>query len=61
MKDARDRWMSESPTPRHWYTPSRYDNVQSLLELNTKLEEDATTGKVGYEAAQAFSRLAPDS
>jgi hypothetical protein len=61
MKDARVRWMTESPPPRQWYTPSRYDNVQSLLELNTKLEEDATTGKVGYEATQAFSRLAPDS
>jgi hypothetical protein len=61
MKDARDRWMTESPPPRQWYTPSRYDDVQSLLELNTKLEEDAKTGKVGYEAAQAFSRLAPNS
>lgn len=61
MKDARDRWMTESPPPRQWYTQKRYDNVQSLLELNTKLEEDAKTGKVGYEAVQAFSRLAPDS
>jgi tetratricopeptide (TPR) repeat protein len=61
MKDARVRWMTESPPPRRWYTPSRYDNIQSLHELKTKLEEDASTGKVGYEVARAFSRLAPDS
>ena len=61
MKDARFRWMTESPPPSQWYTPSRYDSVESLLELNAKLEEDATTGRVGYEAALAFRRLAPDS
>lgn len=61
MEDARVRWKAESPPPRHSFTPIRYDDVPSLPELKTQLEQDAASGEPGYEAAHAFNRLAPGS
>ena len=62
MESARLRWQAESPPPRHSYTPDRYDGISSLLELQKIFEQDATRdGKLNYEAAYAFIRLAPHS
>lgn len=61
MEAARVRWKAESPPPRHSYTPTRYDDVSSLPELKTQLEQDVASGEPGYEAAHAFNRLAPEA
>lgn len=61
LEDARVRWRAEALPPRHSSTPSRFDDVTSLLELKRKLEQDEANGELGYEAAHAFNRLAPNS
>lgn len=61
MEDALQRWRLEAPPPRHTSTPGPYDDVSSLEELTARLEQDAKSREPGYEAAQAFRRLAPNS
>jgi hypothetical protein len=61
MEDSHVRWKAESPPPRRSYTSDPYDNVLSLLDLQVKIEQDATDGKPIYTAPYAFCRLAPGS
>ncbi len=61
LEEALVRWKAEAPPPRHSSSPRRYDDVTSLLELKTKLEQDEVNGELSYEAAQSFTRLAPNS
>ena len=58
IDDAHVRWSAEAPPPRHSYTPMQYDDVSTLDDLARRLEEDAATVEIGYEASRAFSRLA---
>ncbi len=58
MEDARVHWAAEAPPPRHTHTPMCYDDVPTLGDLKGRLEQDASTGEIGYEASHAFNRLA---
>lgn len=59
LNDAIARWNTESPADRHYSTPTRYDEITSLAELNARFELDNDQNKLSYEASRAFTRLAP--
>ena len=61
LADAMQRWGSEAPEERHFYTPSKFDEITNLADLKVAFERESATAELGYEAPRAFSRLARDA
>lgn len=53
------RWQSEAARERHSSTPTKFDDVLNLDELEVAFEREIAVGRLGYEAPMAFARLAP--
>jgi hypothetical protein len=53
---AVERWSSETPEPRHSYTPSKYDSEATLEELERAFEADGD--ELNYNAPYRFAELA---
>lgn len=62
VEAARIRIANDAPLPRRsGNTPMRYDDALDMQGLADRLDADAASGAVGFEAALAFRRLVPAS